>query len=67
MFLPHLNVQAAAAVVMRLVLVLAVVAIALILSLEEHPQVPVLQVVQTVLLAEHLVIDFKIFAGKSCL
>ena len=64
MFLPHLNVQAAAAVVMRLVLV---VATALILSLEEHPQVPVLQVVQTVLLAEHLVIDFKILAGKSCL
>ena len=55
MFLLHLNVQAAAAVVMRLVLV---VATALILSLEEHPQVPVLQVVQTVLLAEHLVIDF---------
>ena len=56
MSLQHLNVQAAAAaVVMRVALV---VATALILSLEEHPQAPVLQVVETVLLAEHLVIDF---------
>ncbi len=35
-----------------------VVAIALILSLEEHPQAPARQVVQTVLRAERFTTDF---------
>ena len=42
---------------------LVLVAIALILSLEEHPQAPALQVVQAVLLAEHFTTDFLILLG----
>jgi len=42
---------------------LVLVAIALILSLEEHPQAPALQVVQAVLLAEHFTTVFLILLG----
>ena len=41
--------------------VVVVVAIALILGLEEHPQAPARQVVQTVLRAERFTTDFILF------